>query len=267
MNIRNIVIIFGEIMLNSQNELELWDAVLSTACRFQNLFNEKPILVGGTAVAIYTNNRISYDNDHILNNLKEHYQEVLDTLDNVVGWKTNRIQKPVLILGSLDGIETGIRQLRRTEPLEKRNYILKQGSIVLLTEAELLRIKGFLILMRNATRDYLDFLAMVDYLGIEKSLNALLNFDKLYQDVYSKENSALFQLTLQLSKLMPYDINDISLQEYKLLKDKWQNLDNLKKFANNFSFCLFTKNICKNYEIKETQQNIIISKNFIFKIK
>lgn len=171
---------------NFQNELELWDAVLSTACRFQNLFNKKPILVGGTAVAIYTNNRISYDNDHILNNLKEHYQEILDTLDNVVGWKTNRIQKPVLILGSLDGIETGIRQLRRTEPLEKRNYILKQGSIVLPTEAELLRIKGFLILMRNATRDYLDFLAMVDYLGIEKSLNALLNFDELYQDVYSE---------------------------------------------------------------------------------
>lgn len=85
--------------------------------------------------------------------------------------------------------------------------------------------------------------------------------------IFNKENSALFQLTLQLSKLMPYDLNDISLTEYKLLKNKWQNLDNLEKFANNFSFCLFTKNICKNYEIQETKQNIIISKNSNFKIK
>ncbi len=226
-------------MLNFQNKLALWDEVLSVACRFQNLFNRNPVLVAGTSIEINNNN------GRILNNLKENYQEILDILDNVVGLKTNRIQKTVSISGSLDGIETGIWQLRRTTPLEKRTYTLKQNSFIFLTEAELLRIKGFLILMRNATRDYLDFLAMVDYLGIKKSLNALLNFDELYQDIYNKENSAIFQLTLQLSKLMPYDLKDISLQECKFLRDKWQNLDNLENFANSFSFYLFTKNICK----------------------
>ncbi len=35
-------------------------------------------------------------------------------------WQTDRVRRPVLNLGSLDGILTGIRQLRRTRPLEQR---------------------------------------------------------------------------------------------------------------------------------------------------
>jgi len=43
---------------------------------------------------------------------------VLAALESVAGWKTARLKRPVLILGNLDGIETGVPQLIRDEPLE-----------------------------------------------------------------------------------------------------------------------------------------------------
>ena len=61
------------------------------------------------------------------------------------------------ILGSLDRIETGVRQLIREEPLETMQVEYLGEQLTIPTEAEMLRIKGVLILQRNATRDYLDF--------------------------------------------------------------------------------------------------------------
>jgi hypothetical protein len=49
--------------------------------------------------------------------LRDRFDEVLSTLESVAGWETSRV-RPVLILGRLDGVLTGIRQLRRTAPLE-----------------------------------------------------------------------------------------------------------------------------------------------------
>lgn len=43
---------------------------------------------------------------------------MLAALEAAAGWQTERVQRPVLILGQLDGILTGIRQLRRTRPLD-----------------------------------------------------------------------------------------------------------------------------------------------------
>lgn len=60
----------------------------------------------------------SLDGDHVLSDLRERFDEVLAALEAVAGWSTERVQRPVLILGQLDGILTGVRQLRRTCPLE-----------------------------------------------------------------------------------------------------------------------------------------------------
>jgi hypothetical protein len=79
----------------------------------------------------------------------------------------------VQILGNLDGIETGVRQLIRDEPLETTQIDYLGEKITVPTEAEILRIKGVLILKRNATRDYLDFIALADHLGTEKMIEAL----------------------------------------------------------------------------------------------
>jgi hypothetical protein len=60
---------------------------------------------------------MSTDADHILTDLRQRFDRVLAELESVAGWKTARIRRPVQILGSLDGIETGIRQLIREQPL------------------------------------------------------------------------------------------------------------------------------------------------------
>lgn len=56
--------------------------------------------------------------------------------------QTARVKRPVLILGSPDGIETGVRQLIRTAPLETRDLSYLGHSIRVPSEAEILRIKG-----------------------------------------------------------------------------------------------------------------------------
>jgi hypothetical protein len=94
-----------------------WEQVLSAAARLQQLLPDA-VLVGGTASAIHAKHRFSRDADHVLTGLREHFDEILAQLESVAGWKTARVQRPVQILGSLDGIETGIRQLIREQPLE-----------------------------------------------------------------------------------------------------------------------------------------------------
>ena len=45
-------------------------------------------------------------------NLRDRFDYFFVVFESVAGWKTARVRRHVLILGSLDGIETGIRQLR-----------------------------------------------------------------------------------------------------------------------------------------------------------
>jgi hypothetical protein len=157
-----------------------WELVLSSAAHLQRILPDA-VLVGGTASAIHAKHRFSRDADHVLTDLRSRFDDVIQQLESVAGWKTARVQRPVQILGSLDGIETGVRQLIRDEPLETTTVDFQGERITLPTEGEILRIKGVLILKRNATRDYLDFLALADHMGDERVALALQSFDRLYQ--------------------------------------------------------------------------------------
>ncbi len=75
-----------------------WDAVLTSLCHLQRVFPDA-VVVGGIASARYA-------------------AHVLTDLEAVAGWETARVRRPHLILGSLEGIDTAIRQLRRSRPLE-----------------------------------------------------------------------------------------------------------------------------------------------------
>jgi hypothetical protein len=149
-----------------------WEQVLSAAAHLQRIL-PGAVLVGGSAAAVYAGHRLSTDADHVLTDLRERFDQVLADLEAVAGWKTARIRRPVQILGSLDGIETGVRQLIREEPLETTQIEYQGQTITLPTEAEMLRIKAVLILQRNATRDYLDFVALAHHMGDEKVVEAL----------------------------------------------------------------------------------------------
>lgn len=197
-----------------------WEALLASAAHLQKIV-PSAVLVGGTAAATYAHHRVSVDHDHTLTNLRSRFDEILATLESVAGWQTARVKRPVLILGSLDGIETGVRQLIRETPLETETIEFAGEKLTVPTQGEMLRIKAVLIVKRNATRDYLDFIALSELLGVEKTLLALEPFDRLYPQTNGQ--SPRQQLQIQLANPLPYDLEETNLHEYKRLKKEYQD--------------------------------------------
>ena len=209
----------------SERNLPDWEQLLSAAAHLQELL-PGATLVGGTAVAIFAHHRLSRDADHILPDLRDRFDDVLAHLETVAGWHTARVKRPVLILGSLDGIETGVRQMIREQPLETQEVAIGDVRVVVPTEEELLRIKAVLILRRNATRDYLDFAALSERLGPDRVKQALKSLDELYPQPNGE--SALQQLQMQLSNPMPYDLEETNLTEYRNLHPSWHDWNRIK---------------------------------------
>ena len=202
------------------SKLPEWEQVLSSAAHLQRILPDA-VLVGGTAAAIYAGHRLSTDVDHVLTGLRERFDHVLAELESVAGWKTARVRPPVQILGSLDGIETGVRQLIRDQPLDTTEIERFGQRLTVPTLAEMLRIKAVLILKRNTTRDYLDFAALADRIGDEDAVLALRSFDSIYPQPNGE--SALQQLQIQLASPLPYDLDEVNLSEYKHLASRWQD--------------------------------------------
>jgi len=207
-------------MPGSPAHLPEWERLLSSAARLQQIV-PGAVLVGGTAAAIHAEHRFSLDADHVLADLRKRFDEVLEQLESVAGWQTARLARPVRILGSLDGIQTGVRQLIRTEPLETTTLDVEGAALTIPTAAEILRIKGVLILKRNATRDYLDFVALATHLGSRATGEALRSFDRLYPQ--ESGESALQQLQVQLANPLPYDLAGLDISEYRDLADRWRD--------------------------------------------
>ena len=202
-----------------------WEQVLSSAARLQRLL-PGAVLVGETAAGVHAGHRVSRDADHILTDLRSRFGDILEQLESVAGWTTARVNRPVLILGSLDNIETGVRQLIRAEPLETTTVSVGNQEITIPTEAEILRIKVFLLLRRNATRDYVDFAALADRIGDAATETAFERFDRLYPQ--DNGESALQQMLVQLSSPKPYDLDGTNLSEYNNLESRWHDWDEIR---------------------------------------
>lgn len=82
---------------------------------------------------------------------------------------TNRVVPGKTILGALGDIEAGVRQLIRGRPRETAEIVLPGGRPLRVpTAAETLRVKAFLIVGGNQTRDYLDVAALSSQYGIDR---------------------------------------------------------------------------------------------------
>lgn len=207
---------------------ESWEHVLAAAARLQRLLPDA-VLVGGSAAATHAAHRVSFDDDHVLTDLRERFDEILDHLERADGWVTARINRPVLILGSLDGVETGIRQLVRTRPLEIEEIETPAGTLRVPTLEEMLRVKAWLVLRRNATRDYLDTVALADRLGIDAAVEVALSLDAYYEDqVGSGGRRIATQLAKQLTDPAPFDLSDVDLLTYRALLPRWQDWANVE---------------------------------------
>jgi hypothetical protein len=205
-----------------------WNDVLAAAARLQRLVPDA-VLVGGTAAAAHAKHRVSFDDDHVLEDLRTRFDDVLDHVEQAQGWRTARVNRPVLILGSLDGIETGIRQLARTRPLELEELDTPAGTIRIPTLPEMLRVKAWLILRRNATRDYLDTVALAERLGDEAGA-VVADLDAYYEDQLGAGGRRIAtQLAKQLAEPAPYDLSDVDLREYRQLERRWQDWDDVAR--------------------------------------
>lgn len=200
-----------------------WEQVWEAAARLQAILPDA-VLVGGTAAAYHAGHRVSLDDDHVIADLAARFDQVLGALEDTDGWVTARIRRPVLILGSLDGIETGVRNLRRRLPLEVEEVDAGGKPVRVPTLAEIARIKAWLCLIRNATRDYLDFAALSDRLGIDAAVEVVWSLDDYYADQQGDGGQRVAtQAAKQLAQPRPGDLADVDLTAYRELDRRWQD--------------------------------------------
>jgi hypothetical protein len=127
--------------------------------------------------------RISFHHDHVLRDLGKHFDEANAALESIVGWRTKRRIRGKLLPGEVDGIDAGLRNQRRSAPLETASVKARGGrTLKIPTIEEMLRIKAFLIVERNATRDYLDVAALSHHLGKPRSVTAIEPMRYLYAE-------------------------------------------------------------------------------------
>lgn len=103
------------------------------------------------------------------------------------------------------------------------------GTRRIRTNAEFLRIKAYLIVRRNSTRDFVDFVALFDHLGAEAALLGLESLDRLYPQ--KGGSSVTAQLVLQLSEPKPWDLSGTDLRGYKALKAPYTDWNEVKRRA------------------------------------
>ena len=204
--------------------------VLESAGRLQQSVPDA-VLVGGTAAALWAGHRTSADHGHVLRDLRDRFSAVLGAIEATEGWVTNRIVPGKLILGDLGGIESGVRQLLRTRPLEFTRVELPSGnSVAVPTFEETLRIKAYLIVWRNQVRDYLDVAALADRLGVSPSARVLEQIDQSYSDQRGPEPQGVAtQLARQLADPRPADPwTTGQLGSYKDVEERWASWKSIK---------------------------------------
>ena len=215
------------------DQLPDWEQLLAAAARLQAIL-PAATLVGGTAAAITAGHRRSLDADHVTAGLIDHFDEVLAELESAAGWRTARVQRLVVIFGSPDGILTTVRNQARIEPLETTDVVIAGSTVRVPTKAEILRIKSWLIVRRNATRDFLDVAAIASMLTESEILVALAPMDRLYPQA-GDPGGVRQQLMRQLALPRPFDLDTLKLDEYRGLVPEWQDwstvVDQCQKIA------------------------------------
>ena len=211
----------GEEDLEVPQQLPEWEQLLDAAARLQGILPDTT-LVGGTAAALDAQHRRSMDADHVMVGLIDRFDDVLAELEAAAGWKTARVKRPVAIYGSLDGILTTVRNQIRAAPLETVEIEVSSRRLRVPTRREIFRIKAWLVVTRNATRDYLDVAAVAAKLGDAEVLAALAPLDRLYAQP-GDPGAVRQQVMRQLASPKPFDLDRVKLDEYKGLVPEWRD--------------------------------------------
>lgn len=176
-----------------------------------------PVAVGGTAVALYCGHRFSLDVDVVTPQLKSRFDEAKANRSAWEGWRMNRLNPPVLILGQHGGVELGVRQLRRAVPLQTTHV----SGLLIPTANEMLRVKAFLLTERHAMRDYVDVAALVHHLGLETALEAMRLFNLVYE---ARSPQTWIIAFAEACEVEPLDAAAVPLATYKGLRAPFTDL-------------------------------------------
>src|SRR5918993_750160 len=158
--------------------------VLRSAARLQQIVPDA-VLVGGSAAAYHAGHRLSLDHGHVIADLDDRFETILDHLESL----------------DVDG-----------------------SSLRVPTIEETLRIKAWLALTRNQTRDHLDIAALCDRLGEDESARVLLTIDEYYADLYEGDDRVATQVARQLADPRPRDeAVTRQLDRYRQLDARWHD--------------------------------------------
>ena len=212
-----------------------WAGILKVGVQAQRL-GPGAVCVGGTAATLYAGHRVSHYTDHLLPALRDSFAEVRARLEAQPDWKTTRVNPPVLILGSIGGVEVGFRQLKRSQPIETQIMQTEAGPLVVPTLGELICMKTFLAYDRNATRDYLDFAALSECASPGAVLDSLLKLDVRYGALQTV--SVGLEVAKALCAAAPYDLDEAELPRYKGLAEKWHRWETTRTICQRFGVLL-----------------------------
>jgi hypothetical protein len=103
--------------VTKKTEIPDWETLLAHAALLQAKI-PAAILVGGTAAAVHAGHRISFNHDHVVKDLAKNYDAAIRALESIAGWHTHRRVKGKMVLGNVNKIAAGLRNQRRSAPLE-----------------------------------------------------------------------------------------------------------------------------------------------------
>jgi RND superfamily putative drug exporter len=116
---------------------------------------------------------------------------------------------------ALDALETQAETdhptFERRSPVETTHVQLPTGDrLQIPTGAETLRLKGYLIMSRNSSRDYVEFAELVDTMEAETAAFVLAGMDRYYSGQSPRRQWIATQLVRRLADPHPTDLDDES---------------------------------------------------------
>jgi hypothetical protein len=183
------------------------------------------VALGGTICSLYAGHRLSLDIDFGVSDLRDRFQQVREHLLEVDGWREADVRVPVLILGSIEGVEIGFRQLRRNTPFDTVLVKTADGDLVVPTLGEMLLTKAFLIYNRNYTRDFVDFAELACLDTDAGVVEALSKMDGKF--AWSKQPSVVLGVLKTLLHAEPADSDTHGYSTFRWLAPKlssWQQV-------------------------------------------
>ncbi|GAT10952.1 hypothetical protein AU184_00795 [Mycolicibacterium novocastrense] len=114
---------------------------------------------------------------------------------------------------ALDALDTASdcehATMERRRPMETTNVQLPTGDrLQIPTGAETLRLKGYLIMCRNTTRDYAEFADLVECMDTRTAAEVLSTMDRYYSGSQSRKQWVATQLVRRLADPAPSDEHD-----------------------------------------------------------